>query len=82
VLVNITLSIDEQIVERARKVLAATGKTVNQAIREHLAHVGGDDQDLKAEIEFLRRTAGTGNSNGWKYNREDAYEGRIWRAEQ
>ena len=73
---NITLSIDEQIVGRAREKLRATGKTVNQEIREHLAHIAGDDQ-LERDIEFLRSTAGLGNSNGWKYNREDAYEERL-----
>lgn len=73
---NITLSVDEHLVSRAREKLRATGKTVNQEIREHLAHIAGDDQ-LERDIEFLSRTAGLGNSNGWKYNREDAYEDRL-----
>jgi hypothetical protein len=73
---NITLSIDEQLVERAREKLRATGKTINQEIREHLEHIVGDD-DLERDLEFLERTAGLGNSNGWKYNREDAYEDRM-----
>ena len=73
---NITLSVDEQIVERARERLRATGKSLNQEIREHLAHIAGDDR-LEQDIEFLRSTAGLGNSNGWKYNREDAYEERL-----
>jgi hypothetical protein len=74
--VNITLSIDEQVVERAREKLRATGKSLNQEIREHLAHLAGDDQ-LERDIEFLKSTAGLGDSNGWKYNREDAYEDRL-----
>ena len=79
---NITLSIDEQIAERAREKLRAMGKSLNQEIREHLQHLAGDD-DLERDIEFLEKTAGLGNPEpGWKYNREDAYEGRIWRAEQ
>ena len=73
---NITLSVDERIAERARERLRATGKTVNQEIREHLAQIAGDDQ-LERDIDFLRKTAGLGNSNGWKYNREDAYEDRL-----
>lgn len=78
VLVNITLSIDEQVVERAREKLRATGKSLNQEIREHLAHLAGDDDEqLKRDLEFLQSTAGLGNSNGWKYNREDAYEERL-----
>ena len=40
---NITLSIDEQIAERAREKLRALGKSLNQEIREHLQHVAGDD---------------------------------------
>ena len=42
---NITLSIDEQIAERAREKLRAVGKSLNQEIREHLAHIAGDDDE-------------------------------------
>ena len=72
---NITLSIDEQLVDRAREKLRATGKTINQEIREHLQHIVGDD-GLERDLEFLDKTAGQGNSNGWKWNREDLYERR------
>jgi len=75
---NITLSIDEQLAERAREKLRAVGKSLNQEIREHLQHVAGDgDEQLERDLEFLQSTAGLGNSNGWKYNREDAYEERL-----
>jgi hypothetical protein len=74
--VNITLSIDEQIAERAREKLRAMGKSLNQEIRDHLKHLAGDD-DLERDLEFLQSTAGLGNSNGWKYNREDVYEDRL-----
>ncbi len=73
---NVTLSIDEKLVERAREKLRATGKTVNQEIREHLQHIAGDDQ-LERDLEYLRTNSGLGNSRGWRYNREDAYEGRL-----
>jgi restriction endonuclease S subunit len=76
--VNITLSIDEQIAERAREKLRAMGKSLNQEIREHLQHIAGDnDEQLERDLEFLKSTAGLGNSNGWKYNRDDAYEERL-----
>lgn len=74
---NITLSIDEQIVSRAREKLQATGKSINQEIREHLQHIVSDDQELEQELEEFVRTSGQGNSNGWKWNREDAYEDRL-----
>ena len=73
VVVNITLSIDENLVERAREKLRATGKTINQEIREHLQHIVGDD-DLERDLEFLEKNSGLGDSKGWKWNREDAYE--------
>ena len=70
---NITLSIDENLVERARERLRATGKTINQEIREHLQHIVGED-DLERDLEFLEKNSGLGDSKGWKWNREDAYE--------
>jgi len=74
---NITLSIDEQTVERARERLRAVGKSVNQEIREHLAHIAGDD-DLERDIEFLRKTAGMGKPEpDWKWNRDEVYEDRT-----
>jgi hypothetical protein len=75
--VNITLSIDEQLVERAREKLRATGKSINQEIREHLEHIVGDD-DIERDIEFLERTAGMGKPEaGWKWNRDELYEDRL-----
>jgi hypothetical protein len=70
---NITRSIDEQIAECARERLRAVGKSLNQKIREHLRHVAGDE-DLACELASLERTAGLGNSNGWKFNRVELYE--------
>jgi hypothetical protein len=74
---NITLSVDEQLVERVRGKLRATGKTVNQEIREHFAHIAGDDQ-LERDIEFLENTSGLGKAEpGWKLNRDEIYEDRV-----
>ena len=36
---NITLSVDRQLVERARKVAESMGKSLNQIIRDHLAYL-------------------------------------------
>jgi hypothetical protein len=73
---NITLAIDEKLLERAREKLRATGKTVNQEFRDHLRLIAGE-ANLDQEIEAYRKRAGQGNSHGWKWNREDAYEGRL-----
>jgi hypothetical protein len=76
VLMNITLSVDEQIAERAREKLRALGKSLNQEIRDHLRHIAGDD-DLERDLEEFVRLSGLGSSEGWKWNREDAYEERL-----
>lgn len=72
---NITLSIDEQTVKRAREKLDSMGKSINQEIREHLQKLAGDD-DVEQDIEEFRRLSGRGNSNGWKFNRDELYERR------
>ena len=74
---NITLSIDEQIAERAREKLRAMGKSLNQEIRDHLQHLAGDD-DLERAIELFVKTSGQGKPDpGWKWNRDELYEDRI-----
>ncbi len=74
---NITLSIDEQTLKRAREKLRATGKSVNQEIREHLQHIAGDE-DLEKAIEFFVKTSGQGKPEaGWKWNRDELYEERL-----
>ena len=59
--VNVTLSIDEQIVSRARKKAAALGKSLNQLIRDYLqsfVSTSGPEQSIE-EFRFL---SGRGNS--------------------
>ena len=41
---NITLSVDEQTVEKARRVAQAMHKSLNQVIREYLEQLAGQDQ--------------------------------------
>lgn len=75
--VNITLSIEEQIVARAREKLRAAGKTVNQEIRDHLRNVAGES-DIEETIAFLVNTSGQGKPDAdWKWNREEIYQERL-----
>ena len=70
---NITLSVDEQLVERARKRAGALGKSLNQLVRDYLQKLaGGDDPDQS--IEEFRRLSGKGHSRGWKFNRDEIHE--------
>ena len=70
---NVTLSIDEQVVERARKRADALGKSLNELIRDYLQKVAGGD-DPERSIEEFERLSGTGNSHGQRFNRDEAHE--------
>ena len=70
---NITLSIDERLAEKARAVAAAMGKSLNQAVRDHLEQLAGQSA-LQTELQAFEKSALStpGRLNGWKFNREEA----------
>jgi len=70
---NLTLSVDEQVVARARKNADALGKSLNQLIRDYLENLAGLD-DAERSIRELRRLSGRGNSQGWRFNRDEIHE--------
>ena len=72
---NVTLSIDDQLVARARKKAEALGKSLNQLIRDYLLTVAGGD-DAERSIEEFKRLSGKGNSHGWRFNRDEIHERR------
>jgi antitoxin component of RelBE/YafQ-DinJ toxin-antitoxin module len=74
---NITLSVDDEVIQQARRRAEAMGTSVNQLVREYLEQLAGKS-DLKAlanEYRELTRKA-KGNSRGWKFNREEIHERR------
>ena len=72
-LVNLTLSIDQQTVERARRRAESLGKSLNQLIRDYLQKLAGGD-DAERSIEEFERLSGTGNSHGVRFNRDESHE--------
>jgi Family of unknown function (DUF6364) len=70
---NLTLSIDEQVVNQARKKADALGKSLNQLIRDYLQKLaGGDDPDRS--IEEFKSLSGQGHSHGWRFDRNEIHE--------
>ncbi len=69
---NITLSIDENVVARARKRAEALGKSLNQLIRDYLQTLADDDPERS--IEEFKRLSGRGNSRGWRFNRDEIHD--------
>jgi hypothetical protein len=73
VAMNVTLSIDEQLVARARKKADALGKSLNQLIRDYLQVLAGGD-DPESSIEEFKRLSGKGHARGWRFNRDEIHE--------
>jgi antitoxin component of RelBE/YafQ-DinJ toxin-antitoxin module len=74
---NLILSVDERLVEEARKVAAAMGKSVDQLVREYLEQITSKttfEEDL-AELRRLSRE-GRGNSRGSKFDRDEIHARR------
>jgi replicative DNA helicase len=70
---NVTLSIDEQLIARARKKAEAMGKSLNQMVRDYLQRLAGGD-DAERSIEEFEQLSGRGHSRGWRFNRNEIHE--------
>lgn len=72
---NLTLSIDEEVLAKARRRAEALGTSVNQLVREYLERVAGST-DLEADArEFARLSeVARGHSRGWKFDRDELHE--------
>jgi hypothetical protein len=70
---NLTLSIDEQLVARARKKADSLGKSLNQLVRDYLQGLAGGDDPERSIAEF-KHLSGQGNSRGWRFNRDEIHE--------
>lgn len=76
---NITLSIDDRVVDRARDLARRQGTTLNQLVRDHLQELVGLGPRARAleRLEELWNAAPAGRSGGRRIAREEAYEERL-----
>jgi uncharacterized protein DUF6364 len=76
---NVTLSIDNCTLARARQLAQQRGTSLNQMIRDYLDSLtASDPAKTVAELERLWHEE-EGDSRGWKWNREDAYDRPVLR---
>ncbi len=75
---NLTISIEEQVVERAREVAKSQGTSLQGLIRRYLETLGGTSsgEEVAETLLDLMKSNG-GHSKGARIRREDAYEGRL-----
>jgi hypothetical protein len=77
VFMNVTLSVPEDLVERARELARQQGTTLNSLVRACLEElVRGSDDELAAQFGALWQGR-SGHSGGWRFDRDDLYVDRM-----
>ncbi len=72
---NITLSIDEQIAQRAREAAQKMGKSLNQVVRDYLEQLAGGARRGQQWSQFEARCLNSqAKLEGWHFNRDEANE--------
>ncbi len=72
---NLALSVNQQVLERARRVAQSIGKSLNELVREYLSNLTAGE-DIQRDVDELRELSrrGKGRSRGWRFNREELHE--------
>jgi hypothetical protein len=75
---NVTLSIDDEVMREARRRAEALGTSINQLVRDYLETFVGK-RDPRVRPAELRRlwNQGAGDSHGWKFNRDEIHQRRF-----
>ncbi len=74
---NITLAIDDKILNKVRIVAAHKRTTVNAMVRNFLAEVAGRDEQLaetRKQLLHLMDTSEGQMAPDWKFDREETHE--------
>jgi hypothetical protein len=74
---NVTISVDERILSRAREIARQQGTSLNELLRRYLESLGGRPEAEARGEELLRlMDVEGGHSGGAPFRRSDAYAGR------
>lgn len=78
---NLTLTIDDEILKKARMHALQRGTSVNALVREYLQTIAHDDSELEAIASGIDAIADASNTRrgGRRWSREDLYEERLKR---
>ncbi len=73
---NLTLSVDEQVLRRARIRAMQQGTSVNALVRDYIARLAGESEAAEAVAEFLKIAAhARAASGGRSWSRDELYDG-------
>jgi hypothetical protein len=79
---NLTLTIDEATLRRARIKAVQEGTSVNAVVREHLERYGGspaEDEARRRFLELSRRSQAGSGPEGRTWTREELYDRQVLR---
>ena len=73
---NLTLSVEKKVLEKARKAAMGMGLSLNEMVRRYLRTLAGesDSDQALSELKTLFTEQG-GHSKGWRFDREDLHRG-------
>jgi len=75
---NLTISVDDDLLRRARALARERGVSLQDLLREYLRSIAGETspEAVAEELLDLMDRHG-GHSGGRRFGREEAYEGRV-----
>ncbi|HTT38837.1 MAG TPA: DUF6364 family protein [Burkholderiales bacterium] len=78
---NLTLTVDDDILKKARMHALQRGTSVNALVREYLQSIALDDSELEAIASGIDAIADASNARrgGRRWSREDLYDERLKR---
>lgn len=81
---NITLAVEEEVLNAVRKYAAERGTTVNGLVRDYLTRLAAfEDRAAKARQELAELSeASEGRLGGWTLNREEIYDRPLFSRHQ
>jgi len=70
---NITLSVDELVAQRARDAARKMGKSLNQVVRDYLEQLAGSGRREQEWAQFEARCLQSqARLDGWRFDRDEA----------
>jgi plasmid stability protein len=79
---NLTLTIDDEVLKRARLRALESGTSVNAVVREYLNDYAAADRAhraIRAFLEIAERSTAASGADGRTWTRNDIYENRFGR---
>jgi hypothetical protein len=77
---NLTITVDDELLRRARIRALSQGTSVNAILREFLESYAGSEVEIQARarlVELARESSSSSGSGGRTWKRDDFYESRV-----